>query len=217
MKQLVFIDIDGVLIEGQSQKLLLRFLFEKKKVKVILVIKIYLWYILYKINYIKDVDRIMGASYKLLKNVSVSDFNETINNFFNNIIKPRIRQQFESIMQQHKSYNRGIILISNTVQPLVDLIKDYVNADEGIGTKLESINGCYTGNLLGKALYGKQKEKIVIKYYNQYDLKGSFFYTDHHSDIPLLNLVGNKIIINPSRKLKVIAKNNGWDIKYLGI
>jgi len=44
------------------------------------------------------------------------------------------------------------------------------------------------------------------------DLERSYAYTDHHSDIPLLKLVGNPVVVNPSFFLRRAAVKNNWPI-----
>jgi phosphoserine phosphatase len=42
------------------------------------------------------------------------------------------------------------------------------------------------------------------------NLKGSYFYSDSHNDLPLLELVDNPVAINGDPRLTSTAKKNGW-------
>jgi len=48
-----------------------------------------------------------------------------------------------------------------------------------------------------------------IKKHNM-NLKGSYFYSDSHNDLPLLELVDNPVAINGDPKLTIAANENGW-------
>jgi phosphoserine phosphatase len=42
------------------------------------------------------------------------------------------------------------------------------------------------------------------------DLQRSFGYSDHHSDLPLLQSVGNPVVVNGTPKLKRFAAQLKW-------
>jgi phosphoserine phosphatase len=47
---------------------------------------------------------------------------------------------------------------------------------------------------------------------NQMDLKDSWFYSDSHNDIPLLDAVDNPVAVDPDETLSELAKTRGWPI-----
>jgi phosphoserine phosphatase len=48
---------------------------------------------------------------------------------------------------------------------------------------------------------------------NQTDLAEAYFYSDSHSDLPLMNAVGNPVAVNPDFRLARVAKRAGWPIR----
>ena len=57
-------------------------------------------------------------------------------------------------------------------------------------------------------LIGHAKEQLVseilVKRYN-INLENSYAYGDHITDLPVLNMVGNPVAVNPTNKLEVVA------------
>jgi len=47
---------------------------------------------------------------------------------------------------------------------------------------------------------------------NDETLEGSFFYSDSHNDIPLLELVDNAVAVNADEILTSKAKKHGWQL-----
>ena len=47
----------------------------------------------------------------------------------------------------------------------------------------------------------------------QVDLSQSWFYTDSYTDMPMLERVGNQVVVNPDPRLKRIAKRRGWPVQ----
>ena len=46
------------------------------------------------------------------------------------------------------------------------------------------------------------------------DLNRSFCYADHHTDQSLLELFGHPICVNPTERLRAIARQRGWAIEW---
>jgi len=44
------------------------------------------------------------------------------------------------------------------------------------------------------------------------DISKSWFYTDSYTDMPMLERVGNRVIVNPDPRLRLTAKKRGWPI-----
>ena len=47
----------------------------------------------------------------------------------------------------------------------------------------------------------------------QLDLAESWFYTDSYTDLPMLERVGNRVVVNPDPRLKRAAKQRGWPVQ----
>src|SRR3954451_17911781 len=87
--------------------------------------------------------------------------------------------------------------------------------DEGLQTQFELADGQFTRRLLGPACVGSGKvhwlEDIVAR--RAVDLGGSWFYTDSYSDLPMLERVGNRVVVNPDPRLRRAAKQRGWPVE----
>jgi len=61
---------------------------------------------------------------------------------------------------------------------------------------------------------GKNRLEVIKGYckLHSIDIGKSYAYSDHYSDIPLLENIGNPAAINPDRKLRDYAKKNKWKI-----
>ena len=61
---------------------------------------------------------------------------------------------------------------------------------------------------------GGYKKELTLKLVEEFniDLKNSYAYGDNQSDIPLLNLVGNPVAVEPTSKLEKFALRNNWTI-----
>ena len=79
----------------------------------------------------------------------------------------------------------------------------------------ESVDGVYTGRLVGEPLHGQAKADAVLALAERegLDLTRCAAYSDSANDIPMLSLVGEPVAINPDAALRAHAKAQGWRIR----
>ena len=214
MSYLVFFDLDETLIREQSQKLLVSYLFKKHKINFLFLIYIYLWFLFYKLHLIKDVIKIRKRAFLICKRWRVEDTNVLLRDFVNTIILPNIYNEALREINNHKKNNAIIVLLSSSLLPLVEIIKESLNLDYVIATSLEVSGDIYTGKIEKNVIYGREKTVAAKKFIENHNftLNNSYAYTDHFSDLDLLKLVDHPIIVNPDKKLFKVAIINNWPV-----
>lgn len=123
-------------------------------------------------------------------------------------IAPRVPEAARRLVADHRDAGRRIVLLSGTIDCLIERFCDDLEADEAIGTALEVRDGRYTGAVEGLHPYGEAKEAIADARWGDgtYDFGRSSAYCDRASDLPLLNMVGHPVIVNPSPTLDSLAR-----------
>ncbi|WP_197475596.1 HAD family phosphatase, partial [Oleiphilus sp. HI0043] len=81
----------------------------------------------------------------------------------------------------------------------------------------EQVDGRYTGKVSGTPSFKEGKITRLNEWLetNHHTLKGSFFYSDSHNDLPLLKLVSTPVSIDPDDTLREYSEQNGWPIQTL--
>ncbi len=214
MNEIVILDLDGVITSGQSQQIFLNYLFKKKLVGLFFYLRIYLWFILYKLGLIKSPKKIMDFAFYFLKGKKIENIEKIVENFFSERLQKFIFLEIIDIIKEHKARGREFLIISNTVDILTKKVADFLGVKNYISTRLETINGKFTGKILGDIVYGKNKVNFANKFIqkNNLDLRNSYAYADHISDLDLLSIVSNPYAVNPDRFLSIEAKNRNWPI-----
>jgi phosphoserine phosphatase len=84
-----------------------------------------------------------------------------------------------------------------------------------LGTVAESVDGVFTGRLVGEILHGPGKAHAVrsLAIREGLNLKRCTAYSDSYNDVPLLSLVGTAVAINPDNRLRSLARQRGWEIR----
>jgi HAD superfamily hydrolase (TIGR01490 family) len=107
-----------------------------------------------------------------------------------------------------------IILLSGSLQLLVDQLKERLEAEILIGTALEVDEGKLTGRKTGIFPYGRMKVDALFQKIDPggIDWSGSWALADRISDLPVLELVGHPVAVHSDRKLRKLARQRGWEI-----
>jgi putative phosphoserine phosphatase/1-acylglycerol-3-phosphate O-acyltransferase len=161
MSEIVILDFDGVIVKNQSQKIFLKYLFRKRIIGLAFYFKIYFWFILYRLGFVKNPKKIMQYAFGFLEGREVGEIDNIIDNFFEENLKKCIFLEIIDIINEHKQKNRKIFIVSNSVIFIVKKVAQFLGINNYIGTQLEIIDGKYTGKILGEIVYGKNKINFI--------------------------------------------------------
>jgi HAD superfamily hydrolase (TIGR01490 family) len=214
MNNVVFIDIDGVLINKQTQELFLIFLFKRRKILPWKALVIYLWFILYKLGLCKDIIKIREFAFKQFYNWDQNEMSVLIDEFYHSYLSANLNQEILNRLKGHQSKNDVIVFLSATLEEITKYLAGKLNVKHVIATQLELKEGKYTGNMVGIIPYGTNKTKFAQDFINKNGLnfKRIVAYCDHYSDLSLLSYVNQPVVVNPDNKLKKLALLNKWEI-----
>jgi HAD superfamily hydrolase (TIGR01490 family) len=130
------------------------------------------------------------------------------------VMLPSIHPEVTGELEMHRSRNAKTVILSSTLEPICREVANKLNIDDIICSRLEVIDGFFTGRPAGKLCYGDEKMKKIQEYceINNNTPAKSWYYADAFVDVPALNLVGFPVCINPDRRLDKEAKKNGWTV-----
>ena len=107
-------------------------------------------------------------------------------------------------------------MISASPDEIVRPLCRYLGIEDVIATRSEvDEDGVYTGQLELYA-YGPAKAQAMIEMadHENIDLSESYAYSDSITDLPMLEAVGNPIVVNPDSELAAIAEERGWEVRH---
>ncbi|GAA3729908.1 HAD family hydrolase [Salinactinospora qingdaonensis] len=118
------------------------------------------------------------------------------------------------LIEQHIAAGQRVWLVTTTPVELADIIKRRLGLTGALGTVAESVDGVYTGRLVGDLLHGPAKAAAVraLAEREGLDLSRCTAYSDSHNDLPLLSIVGYPNAVNPDDDLYAYAAGHGWPI-----
>ncbi|MCW8829938.1 MAG: HAD-IB family hydrolase [Gammaproteobacteria bacterium] len=118
-------------------------------------------------------------------------------------------------INQHREQGDYIVIITATNSFVTGPIAEAFGVDHLIATEPEIVDGQYTGKVAGTPCFQAGKITKLNEWLEQTgkNLEGSYFYSDSHNDLPLLEQVTHPIAVDPDEQLKAIAQERGWKIE----
>ena len=127
-------------------------------------------------------------------------------------ILERVRPESRSLVDMHHEAGRDCWIVSASPVEMVEPLATALGMEGAVATTSEVVDGRYTGRLDGPFVYGEGKVEAIEKLAAErgYDLRLSFAYSDSASDLPMMELVGHPVAVNPDRPLETVAHQRGW-------
>ncbi|MGH3772287.1 MAG: HAD family hydrolase [Pseudonocardiaceae bacterium] len=140
------------------------------------------------------------------------EFGEEI---YDELMADRIWSGTLALAQRHLDAGQRVWLVTATPVELATIIARRLGLTGALGTVAETVDGVYTGRLVGDILHGAAKAQAVRELARKegLDLQRCTAYSDSANDIPMLSVVGTAVAVNPDPDLRETARARGWEIK----
>lgn len=207
-------DLDNTLLAGDSDYLWGQFLveqgivdgpdYEKKNQE---------FYDQYKKGCL-DIFEFLSFSLKPLKNHSVNDLYQWREQFIQEKIIPIILDKGTDLIEQHRQRGNTLVIITATNLFVTRPIADILGVEHLLATNPEMIDGQYTGKVTGTPCFQEGKVIRLMEWLaaNKQTLDKSWFFSDSHNDLPLLEKVTSPVAVDPDDRLLQHATRHHWDI-----
>jgi putative phosphoserine phosphatase/1-acylglycerol-3-phosphate O-acyltransferase len=153
-----------------------------------------------------------AISAKGAKGVPEQEFIDFGNKVYKKHLANEIYPESRALVEAHKAKGHTVAIISAATPYQVEPIARELGIEHILCTRLEVKDGIFTGNIIKPPVWGEGKAIVARQLIEQFDLdpEQSFFYTDSHEDLPLLDLVGKPRPLNPDEELAELAEERGW-------
>jgi len=147
---------------------------------------------------------------------SLADFVQVGESAWRRSIAPKVFPDVLNELRNHMEAGRQVWLLTASPQALSAIIARDLRLSGALGTTLEIHDGRFTGEIEGELLHGPIKAEAAraLAESLQADLSQCFAYSDSVADVPLLELVGNPVAVNPDPGLLALATERGWPIMW---
>jgi HAD superfamily hydrolase (TIGR01490 family) len=211
---LAIFDLDNTLLAGDSDYLWGKFLIEQGEVDGDSYQRINQeFYNDYKAGTL-DIFAFLRFSLKPLTQISNERLQQLHNQYMKEVIAPLIQPAAIELVDLHRQQGDTLLIITATNSFITTPIARAFGIDNLLATEPEIIEGRYTGNVRGTPCYQEGKVIRLNEWLaeRKHSLDDSWFYSDSHNDLPLLNRVTHPVAVNPDKTLRQEAETHGWKI-----
>jgi len=134
---------------------------------------------------------------------------------YDELMADRIWSGTRALAQLHLDAGQRVWLVTAAPAELASLIARRLQLTGALGTVAESVDGVYTGRLVGEPLHGPAKAEAIraLAEREGLDLSRCAAYSDSANDLPMLSLVGHPVAVNPDAELRRVAREHAWEIR----
>ena len=212
---LALFDLDNTILAGDSDYNWSRFLIQEGYLDgAIHAEKNEKFYADYKAGTL-DIYAFVEFQFKPLARNPRTVLNQLLKKYVEEVIKPMITEKARALVKRHQDEGDLIIVITATNSFITKPIAELFGIKNLIGTDPEEKEGEFTGKVSGLPSFKEGKVTrleawLKGKNISLASFENSYFYSDSHNDLPLMQKVTHPVAVDSDDVLSEYAKSKGW-------
>ncbi|WP_316742743.1 HAD-IB family hydrolase [Streptomyces sp. MK7] len=213
-----FFDLDNTVMQGAALFHFGRGLYKRKFFETRDLARFAWQQAWFRLAGVEDPEHMQDArdsALSIVKGHRVAELKSIGEEIYDEYMAERIWPGTRALAQAHLDAGQKVWLVTAAPVEIAQVIARRLGLTGALGTVAESVDGVYTGRLVGEPLHGPAKAEAVraLATAEGLDLSRCAAYSDSHNDIPMLSLVGHPYAINPDAKLRRHAREMDWRLR----
>lgn len=218
LERAAFFDVDNTIMQGASMFHLARGLYRRRffgNRDIVNAAWKQLYFRLVGVENAEHVAETRASALAFITGHRVSEIEELSEEIFDEAMAHRIWPGTRALAQLHLDQGQRVWLVTAAPIEIARIISRRLGLTGALGTVSEHLDGVYTGQLVGQMMHGPAKAEAVaaLAAREGLDLSRCSAYSDSFNDLPMLELVGDPVVINPDHRLREHARGHGWRIR----
>ena len=210
--KLALFDLDHTLLDGDSDSLWGRFLVREG---VVDRVEYAAANARYHADYVAgrlDVHEFLAFGLRPLRDNPPAALEAWRARFVQETILPRIPDASRTLLARHAAHTRVIITATNSF--ITAPIAAELGVAHLIATEPQQVDGRFTGNVAGLPCFREGKVSKLKEWLERNGMTAgeTWFYSDSHNDLPLLEQVTHPTAVNPDDTLAQVARDRDWPV-----
>ena len=159
-----------------------------------------------------DIYEYCEFSFQPLTRHSMEELKVLHEEFMDTVIVPLIGAKAMGLVQWHRDQGHTLVVITATNSFITKPIVTRFGIENLIATEVLVAGGRYCNAIDGTPCFHEGKVVRIKQWLdeNGETLEGSFFYSDSHNDLPLMDIVETAIAVDPDKEIAAIADKRDW-------
>jgi HAD superfamily hydrolase (TIGR01490 family) len=215
---IAFFDLDKTLLSVNSATLWIRRELSRGNISRVQALRAGLWVGLYSLGVIRA-DDVVRVAIKALKGKREREIIERTLDFWRDDVAHTIRPGAHDAIARHRAQGDLLFLLTSSSNYMSARASDLFKLDGFLANRFEVTDGIFTGEPIEPVCFGVGKLALARATADKLNvaLTECSFYTDSLSDLPVLEVVGTPVAVNPDPRLRRVAKKRGWRIEDWGV
>jgi HAD superfamily hydrolase (TIGR01490 family) len=207
-------DMDRTLVDTHTAKLYVRFQRDLGEIGAWEMLRTSYWLFQYTVGVI-NAEEVALHVLKGYRGKSDIWLTERCQKWFQSHVRSFVSHTGRARVLQHQQAGHGVVIATSAVRHIAQPLAEELAIPHLVCSELEIIDGALTGEFHAPLCYGTGKleraDTLVRSLGGQ--LAQAAFYTDSITDLPLLEAVGQPVVVNPDARLRMVARRRGWPIE----
>ncbi len=214
MRGAAFFDLDRTLIPFNSGMRYARWEHRAGRLALRHLLESGVWLALYHLSLV-DMTRAYEKAVGLYKGLHRDELDLRTRTWFADEIEHALLPAARAAIAEHRAAGRPVVILTSTSSYMATIATERWGFDAWLANDFPcDAAGHLTGLVTRPICYGAGKVDHARRWADAHgvDLATSSFYTDSHSDLPMLEAVGSPEVVNPDPRLGFVARRRGWPV-----
>jgi HAD superfamily hydrolase (TIGR01490 family) len=215
MQVAAFFDMDRTLLRCNTGARWIGFLRRRGEISAWKAARAAWWIVRYRLSLI-DMEEVAAIVVAELKGQREALIVETTRRWFDDEIASEVAPRAREAIAYHRDQGHVVAILSSSTRYVTEPLAALLGIEHVLCTRLHiEEDGRFAGTHVRPSCYGRGKVHWAERFASErgVDLGASWFYTDSYSDLPMLERVGVRKVVNPDTRLARHARRAGWDIE----
>lgn len=211
---IAFFDFDRTLIAANSAALWIRRELRAGRLSPWTALRAGTWIFRYHLGF-ASIDEAIRQAIGTLAGQPESEVRGWTWAFYDEHVRGLYRPGAREAVEQHRAKGDKLVLLTSSSVYLAERVLDELRLDAALCNRFEiDQGGLHTGRTIGDLCFGIGKVGHAREYADRagMPLSDCAFYTDSFTDLPVMEVVGRPVAVNPDGRLKRAALKRGWPV-----
>jgi HAD superfamily hydrolase (TIGR01490 family) len=215
MQRAALFDMDRTLVRRETASLYVRYQRDIGQATWRDSARVMWWVAQYTVGVI-DAPEVAALAMRSLAGVEEMVFASRCDDWFRRYVEPHVADRGRAAVKSHRERGEHIAIVTGASAYSTRPLARRLGIEHVVSSELEvGADGRFTGRIVAPLCYGYGKVERASRLAKVlgFRLEDSTFYSDSFTDLPLLQIVKEPVVVNPDMRLWRVAKKRGWPIE----
>lgn len=213
-RRVAFFDLDKTLISRNSATLWLRHEWDAGRIRAGQAVRAATWVLRYSLG-VADMHEPIRRAVAQIRGEPEAEIRERTSRFYERTVRPLYRPGGLDAVRRHQGAGDLVVLLTSASVYLSERVADELGLDGYVCNRLRvDDTGRFTGEAEEPLCFGPGKVTLADAWVRRVGatLVDTVFYSDSHSDLPMLEAAGRPVVVHPDPRLRRVARRRGWEL-----